>query len=152
MFTFLNTAHATETNYSTDVRYQSLAEDFRTYSVCQSIHQNLAMFIAINYGVGANLNFPPEWLGQQESLLQNISGHEREFGEKLAMTMILLSKEFNLPLPGLEKQKAQNQSNTTQSIIFSIAGSINDPSKAIQIVKNMLNESMVCRQYQSKSD
>tara|TARA_B100000963_G_scaffold357559_1_gene380092 strand:+ start:2740 stop:3195 length:456 start_codon:yes stop_codon:yes gene_type:complete len=139
-------------DYSNDPKYQALAEDFRMYSVCQSIHQNLAMFIAINYGVGSNLNFPPEFLNQLQSLIQNIQGYERDFGEKLDRTMITLSMEFGFPMQGLQQQKANNQSGTTQQIIFSIAGSINDPAKATSIIKNMLNESVKCRAHQSNYD
>jgi len=139
-------------DYSNDPKYQALAEDFRMYSVCQSIHQNLAMFIAINYGVGSNLNFPPEFLNQLQSLIQNIQGYERDFGEKLDRTMITLSMEFGFPMQGLQQQKANNQSGTTQQIIFSIAGSINDPAKATSIIKDMLNESIKCRAHQSNYD
>tara|TARA_B100001057_G_scaffold166866_1_gene167589 strand:+ start:444 stop:953 length:510 start_codon:yes stop_codon:yes gene_type:complete len=139
-------------DYSNDPTYQTLAEDFRMYSVCQSIHQNLAMFIAINYGVGSNLNFPTEFLNQLESLIQNIQGYERDFAEKLDKTMITLSMEFGFPMQGLQQQKANNQSSTTQQIIFSIAGSINDPARATQIIKNMLNESVKCRAHQSNYD
>ena len=110
------------------------------------------MFIAINYGVGSNLNFPPEFLNQLESLIQNIQGYERDFAEKLDRTMVTISLQFGFPMQTLQQQKASNQSGTTQQIIFSIAGSINDPAKATQIIKNMLNESVKCRAHQSSYD
>ena len=139
-------------DYSNDPKYQALAEDFRMYSVCQSVHQNLAMFIAINYGVGSNLNFPTEFLNQLQSLIQNIQGYERKFGEKLGKTMITISIEYGFSMQSLQQQKANNQSGTTQQIIFSMAGSINDPVKSTAIVKDMLNESIKCRAHQSKYD
>jgi len=148
--TFLGTAHANENDYANNQEYQSLAEDFRTYSVCQSIHQNLAMFIAINYGVGANLNFPPEWLEQQRSLINNISIQEELFGDKLILTMKKLNEDFGFPLQGLEQQKRNNQSGTTQQIIFTIANSIGDPDKVSMVVKDMLDQSVQCRQHESK--
>ena len=150
LFTFLNTASANQPGSSTDAKYQFLAEDFRTYSVCQSIHQNLSMFIAINYGVGANLNFPPEWLEQQRGLIQNIISQERQFGEKLEVVINKLHEEYDFPVQGLNEQKRLNQSNTTQGIIFSISASIGDPDKASIIIKNMLMESQTCRAYESK--
>ena len=153
LFPKMVVAQSDETfDYSKDPIYQSLAEDFRMYSVCQSIHQNLAMFIAINYGVGANLSFPTEFLSQQQSLIQNIQGYERDFAEKLAKTMITISIEYGFPMQGLQQPKAKNHSGTTQQIIFSIAGAINDPNKATEIIKNMLNESVKCRAHQSNYD
>ena len=151
MFTFLSTAQANvENDIENNQDYQALAEDFRMYSVCQSIHQNLAMFIAINYGVGANLNFPQEWLGQQKSLIRNISIQEEAFGDKLAVTIQKLNDDFGFPLQGLEQQKRSNQSNTTQQIIFTIANSINDPDAVTLVIKDMLNESVQCRNHESK--
>ena len=100
----------------------------------------------------ANLSFPTEFLSQQQSLIQNIQGYERDFAEKLAKTMITISMEYGFPMQGLQQQKAKNQSGTTQQIIFSIAGAINDPNKATEIIRNMLNESVKCRAHQSNYD
>jgi|MDTC01.2.fsa_nt_gb hypothetical protein len=150
LFTFLSvSAKAEQPDLADNKDYQSLAGDFRMYSVCQSIHQNLAMFIAINYGVGSNLNFPEDWKNQQRSLINNIVIQEETFGNKLIVTIQKLHEEFGMPLQGLQNQKARNQSQTTQSIIFTVAGSINDPDKVTLTIKNMLNESVKCRAYKS---
>ena len=52
-------------------------------------------------------------------------------------------------MQGLEQQKRSNQSSTTQGIIFSISGAVNDPDKASLLIKNLLNESLACRKYQA---
>ena len=150
LFTFLSTASANQTDYSTDARYQSIAEDFRTYSTCQALHQNLSMFIAIHYGIGANMNFPTEWLQQQRGLIQNIVSHDTKFGDKLELVINKLHEEYGFPIQGLNEQKRLNQSNTTQGIIFSISSAISNPEKASIIIKQMLDESKRCRDYQSK--
>tara|TARA_B100000989_G_scaffold246908_1_gene194149 strand:- start:815 stop:1312 length:498 start_codon:yes stop_codon:yes gene_type:complete len=150
LFTFLSTASANQTDYSTDARYQSIAEDFRTYSTCQALHQNLSMFIAIHYGIGANMNFPAEWLQQQRGLIQNIVSHDTKFGDKLELVINKLHEEYGFPIQGLNEQKRLNQSNTTQGIIFSISSAISNPEKATIIIKQMLDESKRCRDYQSK--
>ena len=150
LVTFLSTASANQTDYSTDARYQSIAEDFRTYSTCQALHQNLSMFIAIHYGIGANMNFPTEWLQQQRGLIQNIVSHDTKFGDKLELVINKLHEEYGFPIQGLNEQKRLNQSNTTQGIIFSISSAISNPEKASIIIKQMLDESKRCRDYQSK--
>ena len=65
IFTFTFSSFANEVDFTKDGHYHKLAEDFKMYSVCQAIHQNLGMFIVINYGVGANLKFPEKWKEQQ---------------------------------------------------------------------------------------
>ena len=137
LFTFLSTASANQTDYSTDARYQSIAEDFRTYSTCQALHQNLSMFIAIHYGIGANMNFPTEWLQQQRGLIQNIVSHDTKFGDKLELVINKLHEEYGFPIQGLNEQKRLNQSNTTQGIIFSISSAISNPEKASIIIKHV---------------
>jgi len=147
---FTTNANATQNTFEEDANYQSMAEDFRTYSVCQAIHSNLGMFIVINYGVGANLKFPTAWLEQQRGLIQNIASQQVIFGDKLEVVINKLHEEYGFPLQGLHEQKRLNQANTTQGIIFSISSSMSNPDEAIAIVKGMLNESKRCREYESK--
>ena len=147
---FVTNVNATEKPYIEDPDYHTMAEDFRNFSVCQAVHQNLAMFIAINYGVGSNMNFPPEWLDQQRGLIQNIIMQERLFGERLEVVINKLHQKYDFPIQGLMEQKRINQSNTTQGIIFSISSAISNPEEASIIIKGMLTESQRCRSYESK--
>ena len=152
IFTFTFSSFANEVDFTKDQDYKNLAEDFKMYSVCQAIHQNLGMFIVINYGVGANLQFPEQWKEQQKGIISNINLHEQEFDRKLDKTMQVLFEKYNehgFTMQGLEQQKRSNQSNTTQGIIFSISGAVNDPDKASLLIKNLLNESLACRKYQA---
>lgn len=146
----VTSVNADQNSFADEPRYQNMAEDFRNFSVCQSIHQNLAMFIAIHYGIGANMNFPPEWLEQQRGLIQNILSQEVRFGEKLEVVIKNLNEEFGFPVQGLLEQKRLNQSNTTQGIIFSISSAISNPEEASIIIRGMLTESQRCRSYESK--
>ena len=147
---FVTNVNATQSSYTEDPDYHVMAEDFRNFSVCQSIHQNLAMFIAIHYGIGANMNFPPEWLDQQRGLIQNILSQEVQFGEKLEVVIRKLNEKYNFPIQGLLEQKRLNQSTTTQGIVFSISSAISNPDEASIIIKGMLTESQRCRNYESK--
>lgn len=147
LFTSVN---AEQNSFTDEPKYQNLAEDFRNFSVCQSIHQNLAMFIAIHYGVGSNMNFPAEWLEQQRGLIQNILSQDVQFGEKLEVVIRKLNEEYGFPIQGLLEQKRLNQSNTTQGIIFSISSAISNPEEASIIIKGLLSESQRCRSYESK--
>ena len=81
LFTFLSpTKVLAEYNenydWNNDQQYQNLAEDFRTYSICEAVHKTLSVFIAINYGVGSKMNYPAEWLTQQKGLIQNINSQQ----------------------------------------------------------------------------
>jgi len=147
---FVTNVNADTNSFADNKDYQAMAEDFRNFSVCQSIHQNLAMFIAIHYGIGANMNFPPEWLEQQRGLMQNIIAQEVQFGEKLEVVIEKLHQQFSFPVQGLLEQKRLNQSNTTQGIIFSISSAISNPDEASIIIRGMLTESQRCRGYESK--
>lgn len=152
IFTFTFSSFANEVDFTKDGHYHKLAEDFKMYSVCQAIHQNLGMFIVINYGVGANLKFPEKWKEQQKGLISNIKLHEQEFDRKLDRTMRILFErygQYGFTMQGLEQQKRANQSNTTQGIIFSISSAVGDPDRATIIIKEMLDESVTCRKYES---
>ena len=137
-------------DWDNDVIYQSLAEDFRTYTVCQSIHQNLARFVTINYGVGSNLGYPAEWLEQQRSLLSNILAQDSIFADKIVLVITELMQKYNFEYQTLDFQLRENQTKTTQSIIIAISMSIEDPSKSTLVIKGLLTESQRCRSYESK--
>ena len=99
IFTFTFSSFANEVDFTKDGHYHKLAEDFKMYSVCQAIHQNLGMFIVINYGVGANLKFPEKWKEQQRGLISNINLYEQEFGRKLDKNMQIPVSYTHLTLP-----------------------------------------------------
>ena len=45
IFTFTFSSFANELDFTKDEDYKNLAEDFKMYSVCQAIHQNLGMLL-----------------------------------------------------------------------------------------------------------
>ena len=137
-------------DWDNDVIYQSLAEDFRTYTACQSIHQNLARFVTINYGVGSNLGYPAEWLEQQRSLLDNILAQDGIFADKIVLVITELMIKYNFSFQSLDAQMRENQTKTTQSIIIAISMSMEDPNKSTLVIKSLLGESQRCRSYESK--
>ena len=139
-------------DWDNDQTYQALAEDFRKYSVCQAIYRNLSVFIAINYGVGDNLNYPSEVLDQQRLLLENANTQEMIYGDKTERTMMQLMMRYQLPYQMLDAQRTQNQASTTQSIMFAIAPGSKDPTVASNVIKGLLTESSNCQAYQEKGD
>lgn len=157
LFTFLLPAKVLakyDANYDwdNDQTYQALAEDFRRYSVCQAIYRNLSVFIAINYGVGDNLNYPEEVLEQQRLLLENANTQEMIFGDKTERTMMQLIMRYQFPYQMLDSQRTKNQAGTTQSIMFAIAPGSKDPTVASNIIRGLLTESSNCKAYQEKGD
>lgn len=139
-------------DWDNDQTYQALAEDFRKYSVCQAIYRNLSVFIAINYGVGDNLNYPSEVLEQQRLLLENANTQEMIYGDKTERTMMQLMMRYQLPYQMLDAQRTQNQAGTTQSIMFAIAPGSKDPTIASNIIRGLLTESSNCQAYQEQGD
>jgi len=139
-------------DWDNDQEYQNLAEDFRNYTTCQAIHQNLARFVTINYGVGSNLGYPAEWLEQQRLLLENANTQEIIYGDKTERTMMQLMMRYQLPYQILDAQRNQNQAGTTQSIMFAIAPGSKDPTVASNVIKGILTESSNCQAYQEKGD
>lgn len=139
-------------DWDNDQTYQALAEDFRKYSVCQAIYRNLSVFIAINYGVGDNLGYPIEWLEQQRTLLENANKQEIIYGDKTERVINQLMVKYQFSYQMLDAQRNQNQSGTTQSIMFAIAPSIQDPTIASNVIKGILTESSNCQAYQEKGD
>lgn len=139
-------------DWDNDQTYQALAEDFRKYSVCQAIYRNLSVFIAINYGVGDNLNYPSEVLEQQRLLLENANTQEMIYGDKTERTMMQLMTRYQFPYQMLDSQRTQNQAGTTQSIMFAIAPGSKDPTVASNIIRGLLTESSNCQAYQEKGD
>lgn len=137
-------------DWDNDQTYQSLAEDFRKYSVCQAIYRNLSVFVAIHYGIGDNLGYPQEWLEQQKLLLQNANSQEVVFGEKTERTIQQLMLTYNLPYQMLDAQRTKNQAGTTQSIMFSLAPGSQDPNLSSVVIKGILTESSNCQVYQEK--
>ena len=157
LFTFLLPAKVLakyDANYDweNDQTYQALAEDFRKYSVCQAIYRNLSVFIAINYGVGDNLNYPEEVLEQQRLLLENANTQEMIYGDKTERTMMQLIMRYQFPYQMLDSQRTKNQAGTTQSIMFAIAPGSKDPTVASNIIRGLLTESSNCKAYQEKGD
>lgn len=137
-------------DWTNDQEYQNLAEDFRNYTTCQAIHQNLARFVTINYGVGSNLGYPAEWLEQQRALLNNILAQDSVFADKIVVVITELMEKYNFEYQSLDFQMRENQTKTTQSIIIAITMSIEDPNKSTIVVKGLLTESQRCRSYESK--
>jgi len=157
LFTFLSpTKVLAEYNenydWNNDQQYQNLAEDFRTYSICEAVHKTLSVFIAINYGVGSNMNYPAEWLTQQKGLIQNINSQQVLYGDKTNRVIEKLMSEYNFPYQMLEYQKTDNQARSTQSIMIAMSMSSQDPDRATTVIAGMLTESQKCRSYQEKGD
>ena len=137
-------------DWDSDKKYQGLAEDFRTFTVCEAIHKNLSIFIAIHYGIGSNMNYPAEWLTQQQSLIQNINRQQVIYGDKSEKVIEKLIEEYNFPYQMLDAQRTKNQASSTQQIMFALATSSQDPNRATSVIKGMLEESKRCRGYQEK--
>ena len=139
-------------DWNNDQKYQNLAEDFRTYSICEAIHKTLSVFIAINYGIGSNMSYPTEWLNQQQLLIQNINSQQTLYGDKTNRVIEKLMSEYNFPYQMLEYQKTDNQARSTQSIMIAMSMSSQEPNKATTIIAGMLTESQKCRSYQEKGN
>ena len=139
-------------DYTNDATYQAIASDFREYTVCGAIHDNLMMLVAVNYGVGSNLGYPTEYLQRMQELLANIKAQRQMFESKSQMVIKKLIKDYNFPLPGLIEQMRSNQIQTQQSIGLVIAQGKENPAMITNVVKGLLEKSQMCRDYVSTVD
>lgn len=136
-------------DYENDAEYQSLAKDFRVYTSCQSVYQHLARFITINYGIGSNMNYPPEWLQQQKSLLDNILKQDRTFADNIVIVTVELMEKYNFAFEDIDAQRLDNQTRSTQSIMVAMTMAVGNPQDSALIIKNLLSRSQECQSYVS---
>ena len=139
-------------DYVNDKAYQALASDFREYTVCSAVHDNLTMLVAVNYGVGSNLGYPTEYLQRMQQLIDNIKMQRDTFNIKSKLVIKKLIKDYNFPLAGLLEQEKRNQIQTGQSLGLAIAQGKENPSSLTNIVKGLLLKSQSCRDYVSTVD
>tara|TARA_Y100001937_G_C7088646_1_gene316610 strand:- start:440 stop:982 length:543 start_codon:yes stop_codon:yes gene_type:complete len=139
-------------DYNNDDYYQSLASDFREYTVCGAIHDNLMMLVAVNIGVGSNLGYPTEYVQRMQELIDNIKSQRTSFDEKSELVIKKLIKDYNFPLPGLLEQAKANRFQTQQSIWLALAQGKEQPGLLANVVKSLLAQSQTCRDYSSLVD
>tara|TARA_Y100001970_G_C14013560_1_gene739768 strand:+ start:465 stop:989 length:525 start_codon:yes stop_codon:yes gene_type:complete len=139
-------------DYQNDATYQAIASDFREYTVCGAIHDNLTMLVAVNYGVGANLGYPTEYLQRMQELLANIKLQKEMFEGKSQLVIKKLINDYNFPLDGLLEQMRRNQVQTQQSIGLVLAQGKENPAMIANVVKGLLEKSQSCRNHISTVD
>ena len=135
-----------------DQRYQDLATDFRTYTVCEAVHEQLGVMVSINYGISKNLGYPNEYLMRMKDLLNNINNMQKHFAEQSQLVTQKLIKEYNFPEEGLNRQAFQNKNNSRQGLGIALRQGSSDPDVVGRVVKTLLAQSQSCRDHVSKID
>ena len=150
LFTF--TVKADEVDLSNDERYQNIATDFRTFTVCEAIHDNLELLVAVNYGVGKNLGYPPEYLQRIRELLENITNMENHFAKQSELVIQKLIEEYKFPEEGLKRQATLNKNRQNQGINSALFRGKTNPDLIGNVVANLLAKSKSCRNHVSDID
>jgi len=154
LFTFnVKAEHIDETyDWDKDEHYQNIATDFRTYTVCEAVHNNLALIISLHYGVSENLGFQTEYLQRIKEMLSNTINFEKHFASETLNPVQFLMEQYHVPESGLRRQSIKNQNTQKQGLIMAFARSNNNPTQMTNIIKKLLDQSKMCRNYESKID
>ena len=145
--------HIDETyDWKSDEHYQNIATDFRTYTVCEAVHNNLALIVSLHYGVSENLGFQTSYLQRIEEMLSNTTNLEKHFASETLNPVKLLMEQYHVPAIGLQRQAIKNQNIQKQGMSMAFARSNNNPNQMTIIIKKLLDQSKLCRNHESKVD
>ncbi len=154
LFTFnVKAEHIDETyDWKSDEHYQNIATDFRTYTVCEGVHNNIALIVSIHYGVSQNLGFGDSYLQRIRELLTNTLNMEKHFANITEKPIQLLMEEYHVSEAGLRGQAIKNQNSQKQGLSMALSRSNNNPDQMALVIKKLLNQSQTCRNHESEID
>ena len=154
LFTFnVKAEHIDETyDWDKDEHYQNIATDFRTYTVCEAIHDNIALTVSIHYGVSQNLRFGESYLQRIRELLENTLNMKKHFANETKKPIQFLMEEYHVPESGLRAQATRNQIGQKQGLSLAFIRSGKNPNQMSIVIKQLLGKSQTCRNYESEID
>jgi len=154
LFTFnVKAEHIDDTyDWKKDEHYQNIATDFRTYTVCEGLHNNIALIVSVHYGVSQNLGFGDSYLQRIRELLANTLSMEKYFANETEKPIQFLMEQYHVSEAGLRGQAIKNQNGQKQGLSLAFSRSSGNPDQMTLVIKNLLDRSQMCRNHESKID